>query len=103
MAPRAGFEVERNALSAHVVMYVDQLNTPSRTPLPSSLEFTAFGEGVGAFAVCWSTDTVTRSLGSVPGFGNWLVGRVRSWPESRKRLALQSQRANFVGPEPRLA
>ena len=46
MAPRAGFEVERNALSAHVVMYVDQLNTPSRTPLPSSLEFTAFGEGV---------------------------------------------------------
>jgi len=42
MAPRAGFEVERKFLRAHVVIGVDQMNTPIRTSFLSNLEFSTF-------------------------------------------------------------
>ncbi len=39
MAPRAGFEVGRKLLNAHVDTALDQLNTPNGTPPPSALGF----------------------------------------------------------------
>ena len=39
MAPRAGFEVERKFLSAHIVHPLDEQNTPSDTPSAASLQF----------------------------------------------------------------
>ena len=56
MAPRAGFEVDRKLLSVHVVTWADELSTPARTPLLSSLEFSRLGARVDAFAGWWRCD-----------------------------------------------
>ena len=37
MAPRAGFEIDRKLMSAQIVLRVEELHTPSDTPLVSRL------------------------------------------------------------------
>ena len=73
MAPRAGFEVEHKFLSAHLVTSVGQLNTPR--PHPTSFEPGIRGTGARR-CVCSLIDGHGTALGvgSVPGFGDWLVG-----------------------------
>jgi hypothetical protein len=48
VAPRAGFEVERKFLSAHIDGALHELNTPSDTPRKASLEFggDSFSSGI---------------------------------------------------------
>jgi hypothetical protein len=60
MAPRAGFELERKLLNVHVIVCVEQLSTPARTPFLSKLEFSPSPECIDAFAR-WPTDTVPSS------------------------------------------
>jgi hypothetical protein len=75
--PKPGFEVGRKFLSVHVIVCVNRLNTPTRTPIPSKLEFSLLGECIDAFAG-WPIDTVSSSAEEVlPGFGKWLVGQGR--------------------------
>jgi hypothetical protein len=56
MAPRAGFEVDRKVLSAHVATCVDELSTPARTPLRSNLEFCTWASA----GICLQAGRTTR-------------------------------------------
>jgi hypothetical protein len=70
MAPRAGFEVDRKVLSAHVATCVDELNTPRTYPTSLEPGILHVGERRNMFAG-WPNDTVSRGAVRAPGFGKW--------------------------------